>query len=255
LAARQREALTAAQSGAVAVEWLSAWPDAITGVVLANEVIDAIPVRLLSRQGDVTWERHVTVDATGQLNGIDLENPPTSEPHRVALERLPDIGQTYLSEWSQRGEAWVASIAERLTNGIAIFIDYGFAAREYYHPARTMGTLMCHYRHRAHPDPLTLMGLQDITSHVDFSAMARSAVAAGARILHFGTQSQFLLAGGILAALNDLTPGTVPYVQASAGLHRLLSPAEMGDLFKVMVIGRGDAALAFDAHAHRMMAL
>jgi SAM-dependent MidA family methyltransferase len=255
LAARQQATLSDAAIGGVDTQWLEAWPEAIEGVVIANEVLDAIPVRLLIRDGEAIRERYVTLSGEGQFAWVDIETPSGSDAHTIARERLPAGNEPYLSEWSPQGEAWIASIAERLTQGVAIFIDYGFAAREFYHPTRNSGTLMCHYRHHAHPDPLLHVGLQDITSHVDFSAMARAAVDAGARVLHFGTQGQFLLGMGLLDALAALTPGTLAYVQASAGLQRLVSPAEMGELFKVLVIGRGDVAELFDTRALRAMAL
>jgi SAM-dependent MidA family methyltransferase len=122
---------------------------------------------------------------------------------------------------------------------VACFIDYGFPAREYYHPDRREGTLMCHYRHRAHDDPFFLPGLQDITSHVDFSAIARSAREAGMEVAGFATQAQFLINCGITEVLARVpAEDSKRYLARSNQANRLLSPAEMGDLFKVIVLER-----------------
>jgi SAM-dependent MidA family methyltransferase len=264
LADRQRAAL-ARPDMPTTVEWLSALPDRIQGVVIANEVLDAVPVRLFRRNQSTVCERFVTLNTDcatenyaplgpSPLAWVDLPVALDTSPYAAVIERWPDV-DGYQSELNLAGEGLVASIAERLDDGIAIFIDYGYAARELYLPSRTAGTLMCHYRHRAHPDPLLLVGLQDITTHVDFTAMAGAAVAAGAAVLTFTTQAQFLLGAGLLDALQGLTPGSLDYLQATAALQRLVSPGGMGEVFKVLVIGRGKAAAAFASERMRMLPL
>jgi len=127
-----------------------------------------------------------------------------------------------------------------LERGALLAIDYGFPAREYYHPQRSMGTLMCHYRHRAHGDPFYLPGLQDITAHVDFSALAHSALDAGLEVLGYASQASFLIECGITELLAETDPDDVArYAPLAAEANRLLSPAEMGELFKVLAVGRG----------------
>src|SRR5450759_4639729 len=131
------------------------------------------------------------------------------------------------------------SLAQRLEQGAMLFIDYGFGAREFYHPQRRSGTLMCHYRHHAHDDPFFLPGLQDITSHVDFTAMADAAVDSGMELLGYTTQAQFLINCGITEVLARVpAEDTGRYLACSNQANRLLSPAEMGDLFKVIVLER-----------------
>jgi SAM-dependent MidA family methyltransferase len=127
-----------------------------------------------------------------------------------------------------------------MDKGAFIFIDYGFGAREYYHPQRSHGTLMCHYRHHAHDDPFYFPGLQDITAHVDFTALAETAIDNGAHFLGYTSQAHFLLNNGMMNYLNEVSPDNVhAYAPLSAQLQKLTSPAEMGELFKVIAIGKG----------------
>ena len=158
---------------------------------------------------------------------------------------IPAAADGYLSEVAPAAAALAASLVERLQRGVALFIDYGFGRAEFYHPQRRQGTLMCHYRQHAHTDPFFLPGLQDITAHVDFTAIGEAAVEAGGRLAGYTTQAHFLLDAGI-AGLLGRTPADQPgrYLPQAAAAQRLLSPAEMGELFKVMTIARGcDLAL------------
>jgi SAM-dependent MidA family methyltransferase len=135
------------------------------------------------------------------------------------------------------------SSSNRLTGGAVFFIDYGFPRREYYHPERASGTLMCHYRHRAHDDPFFLPGLQDITTHVDFSAMARAGEEAGLEVLGYASQAQFLVNCGITEILAETPAADVAaFAPLAAQTQKLLSPAEMGELFKVIALGKGVGA-------------
>jgi SAM-dependent MidA family methyltransferase len=132
------------------------------------------------------------------------------------------------------------SLGRFLERGAVLVIDYGFPAREYFHPQRSMGTLACHYRHRMHGDPFYLPGLQDVTAHVDFSALARAAEDAGLEVLGYASQAQFLINCGITDLLGAENPADAKrYLPAAAAAQKLLSPAEMGELFKVLAVGKG----------------
>jgi SAM-dependent MidA family methyltransferase len=219
-------------------EWLEALPDRIDGVVLANEVLDVLPCALVHRTGGEIVERGVVVTEAGF--GWEDMALPDGELRRRARGVIPPGDYDYLTEVNLAAEALVRSVAAALGNGLALFIDYGYAQNEYYHPQRSMGTLRCHYRHRFHNDPFFLPGLQDITAHVDFTAMARAAQSADAEIMGFTTQAHFLISCGLAVLLADGDPNmTLSRVKTTSAVHRLVSPSEMGDLFKVLGIGRG----------------
>jgi SAM-dependent MidA family methyltransferase len=157
----------------------------------------------------------------------------------AAAHALP-LAPGCTTEIGLAARAFTQTLAAALQGGAALFIDYGFPAHEYYHPQRSGGTLMCHYRHHAHADPLCLVGLQDITAHVDFSAIAGAAVAGGATLLGYTGQAQFLVNCGITDVLSA-TPAedAAAYLPLAAQAQKMLSPAEMGELFKVLAFGRG----------------
>ena len=151
-----------------------------------------------------------------------------------------DLPDGYTTEVHLAARGLVRSVADALERGIVLLIDYGFGRSEYYHPSRTRGTLMCHYRHHAHDDPLALVGLQDITAHVDFSALAVAAHECGLGLLGYTTQAHFLIDCGILDLLAaEGVATTARYARAAGAVQRLLSPAEMGELVKVIAFGRG----------------
>lgn len=219
-------------------EWLEALPDRIDGVLLANEVLDVLPCALVHRAGREILERGVVVTEAG-FAWEDMALPD-GELKRRAHGVIPPGDYDYLTEVNLAAEGLVRSVAAALGNGLALFIDYGYAQNEYYHPQRSMGTLRCHYRHRFHNDPFFLPGLQDITAHVDFTAMARAAQSADAEIMGFTTQAHFLISCGLAVLLADGDPNmTLSRVKTTSAVHRLVSPSEMGDLFKVLGIGRG----------------
>ncbi|MGH8600900.1 MAG: class I SAM-dependent methyltransferase, partial [Burkholderiales bacterium] len=161
----------------------------------------------------------------------------------VAAAHALDLPSDYTTELHFAARGLVRSLGAMLERGVMLFIDYGFPAREYYHPQRNRGTLMCHYRHQAHDDPLQLPGLQDITAHVDFSAIAAAGCEAGLETLGYTTQAQFLINCGITDILAE-TPATdaAAYLPLAAAAQKLLSPAEMGELFKVLALGRNFSA-------------
>lgn len=242
---RQRDALAARHPGLMArVRWLDALPPSVQGAIVANEVLDVVPVHLVHWTQQGPMERCVALQATGTAAHPTfawVDRPIADARLADAIERLPvpPVAAGYLSEVAPAAAALAASLVERLQRGVALFIDYGFGRAEYYHPQRRQGTLMCHYRQHAHTDPFFLPGLQDITAHVDFTAIAEAAVDAGGRLAGYTTQAHFLLDAGI-AGLLGRTPADQPgrYLPQAAAAQRLLSPAEMGELFKVMTIAR-----------------
>ena len=160
------------------------------------------------------------------------------------LPGVPSLGDGYESEINLAAADWVHSLAAMLDTGAALLIDYGFPRHEYYHPERHNGTLMCHYRHRAHSDPLILPGLQDITAHVDFTAVADAAQAAGLHVAGFTSQANFLIATGLLEMAAMSEGDQKAQMEAAAQVKRLTMPGEMGELFKVMALSRNlDVAL------------
>lgn len=218
------------------VAWLNRLPPSFRGCVLGNEVLDAMPVHLVCRDGDEILERGV-ID-TQQGFAWSARVPGAALQPHVDPSLLPVPG--YRTEIHLAARGFVRSLAHVLERGVALFIDYGFPRHEYYHPQRTRGTLMCHYRHRAHDDPFFLPGLQDITSHIDFSAIAHAAADEGMAILGYTTQAQFLVNCGITEALSRSSPeDSRAYLPLAQQVQKLTHPAEMGELFKVIAFGRG----------------
>jgi SAM-dependent MidA family methyltransferase len=229
LRARQQQALAAFGDK---LQWASELPEAMRGVVVGNEVLDAMPVKLLARVGGVWHERGVALaDATA------ADAPALAWNDRVTSLRPPvDIAgeHDYLTEIHPQAQAFIRTLADRLTQGAAFFLDYGFPESEYYHPQRHMGTLMCHRGHLADADPLVDVGAKDITAHVDFTGLALAAQEANFSVLGYTTQARFLVNCGLPAML-----GAADLAERSAG-HRLIAEHEMGELFKVIAFHRGD---------------
>jgi len=241
LRARQARAIAAlpARLASRAI-WLDALPGRIEGVVLANEMLDALPVHLVVWHEDGLRERGVAANE----NGFIFEDRAlTHGALRERAQSLP-VSPPYVSEINLRASALVRALARCMVRGALLFIDYGFGRSEYYHPQRNQGTLMCHYRHRAHDDPFFLPGLQDITAHVDFTAIAEAGAAGGLQLMGYATQARFLIQLGITDLLARRQPSSGDYFRQAAAAQKLLSPAEMGELFKVMALGRGVAPLA-----------
>ena len=260
LRARQQALLAAEAALHVArVEWIDALPPQLSGAVVANEVLDAVPAHLVVRQAGAYLERGVIVagaalDASPGFAWADRPAPDALAA--VAAARFPPHGD-YMSEFNPAAEALVATVARMLAAGAALFIDYGFPAAEYYHSQRDAGTRMCHYRHRSLTDPFAWPGLADITAHVDFTAMAVAGVAGGLSVAGFAPQAPFLLGCGILDRLAAVgAPDTVPYIRAAAPVQKLLSPAEMGELFKVLALAKSDGiawpGFALADRSHRL---
>lgn len=220
------------------VAWLNRLPPSFSGVVLGNEVLDAMPVQVVRSRAGALEEAGVGV----KDRGFDWVWRPATGELLQAAQAL-GLPEGYLTEVQLAARGFMRSLAEVLEKGVALFIDYGFPAREYYHPQRSEGTLMCHYRHHAHADPFFLPGLQDITSHVDFSAIARAACDGGLDLAGYASQAQFLVNCGI-TELMARTPAedAGAFLPLANQANRLMSPAEMGELFKVIALGRGFSA-------------
>jgi len=215
--------------------WLERLPERFRGVMLASEVADAMPVHAVAWRAGGVYERGVA-EVDGKLGWA--ERPAAGE--LLAAARALEVPLPYESEIGLVARAWMKLLAARLERGALLVIDYGFPRREYYHPQRSMGTLMCHYRHRAHGDPFFHPGLQDITAHVDFSALARAAVEGGLEVLGYASQAQFLVNCGITELLEQENPDDPKrYLPAASAAQKLLLPSEMGELFKVLAAGRG----------------
>jgi len=223
------------------VQWLDQLPRNFRGVMLANEVVDAMPVHAIAWTRAGIIERGVCANE-GQLAWSDrvASGPVFSAAKDIDVD-IPPSGR-YESEVALFARAWMRSLGRFLERGAILAIDYGFPAREYFHPQRSTGTLACHYRHHVHGDPFYLPGLQDITAHVDFRALARAATEGKLEVLGYASQAQFLVNCGItdlLAAENPEDPKR--YLPAASAVQKLLSPAEMGELFKVLAVGKGVA--------------
>jgi SAM-dependent MidA family methyltransferase len=220
------------------VAWLDALPATpITGVVLANEVADALPFQRFVIDAEALYQRGVGLSDEAAL--VDADRP-ASAALRAELGRMAPNGwpRRYLSELCPMLGPWVAAIAKSLSRGAVFLIDYGLPRHEYYHPQRNRGTLRCHFRHRAHDDPLLYPGLQDITAWVDFTRVAEAAVDAQLEVAGFCTQAAFLLANGIEAELAAAS-NTMERARLASQARVLLLPGEMGERFKVMALTRG----------------
>jgi SAM-dependent MidA family methyltransferase len=245
LVARQRALL------GQAVEWRTEPPRSFEGVLLANEVLDVMPVKLFVKRGSATLERGVITRA----GGFSFDERPADSALADAVSaieaELGPLADGYASEVGLAAAGWMRSLGDWLARGALVAIDYGFPRREYYHPHRLMGTIMCHYRHHAHADPFWLPGLCDLTAHLDFSALAAAAHGAGLDVLGYTSQARFLLNCGLLESLQ----ADHDHARANEA-HRLLSEAEMGELFKVLAVGRGvRPPLCGFAHGDRLHTL
>jgi SAM-dependent MidA family methyltransferase len=284
LRARQRETLEALAPQALGtVEWLDAMPASIDGVVIANEVLDAMPVRVFEHSAGDLSEVGVALAADGE--SFEWAARPADARLRAALgealggalggaldEALGEAADgaggarpasddpfarlgpgVYRSELGEQAAAWVGTVGRALARGALLVVDYGFPTREFYHPQRDTGTLVAHRRHHVHGEVLRWPGLQDVTAHVDFGAVARAGRSAGLALLGYATQARFLMNCGLLDRLASVAgedPGgarTIERARTIGAAQALLSEAEMGELFKAIALGRGlpDDAIGF----------
>ena len=226
LMARQKVTL---QAHAPTVQWANALPAQMRGVVVGNEVLDAMPVKLLVRTGGVWHERGVALAVDERDSLFAWQDRPTDL--RPPLE--VDGAHDYLTEIHPQGEAFVRTLADHLQAGAVFLIDYGFPEAEYYHTQRHMGTVMCHRAHQADADPLSDVGLKDITAHVNFTGVAVAAQDAGLEVLGYTNQAHFLINCGLVDAMQQ---ADLPQRVAA---QKLILEHEMGELFKVIGLTKG----------------
>jgi SAM-dependent MidA family methyltransferase len=246
---------------AARVQWLDALPERFAGAVVANEVLDVMPVHLVVSRAEGLFERGVAVatDAAGVRRLCWADVPAAgavAEAARALALPVPQSGE-YVTELNLAGNAWVAAWAERLQAGALLLIDYGYPRAEYYLPSRSGGTLLCYYRHHAHGDPFLWPGLNDITAFVDFTAVAEAGFEAGLDVQGYTTQAQFLFNCGVLDCLERRgARESADYIRAARAVQRLTAPQEMGELFKVIALSRGiDGPLLGFARGDRTHAL
>ncbi|MBZ1350230.1 SAM-dependent methyltransferase [Alcaligenaceae bacterium LF4-65] len=234
------------------VQWLERAPEHFAGCVVANEVLDAMPVEVfrwteegaLQLRGVKSTASRNTASGSAASESLAqdfmFEDRPASDTlTHVMQNRMPALPD-YRSEINLQAEAWINNLGAWLTRGAALLIDYGFPRHEYYHPQRHRGTLMCHIQHRAHDDVFLAPGLQDITAHVDFTAVAHAAQTAGLDVLGYTSQARFLLNAGLADILAAYAPESEQLrAQTNGAVQKLISEAEMGELFKVIALGRG----------------
>lgn len=227
-ALRQRQQQRLARFGD-RVRWVSELPAAMRGVIVGNEVLDAMPVQLLHFDGTQWLERGVVAAGDGRTEGFAWSDRPTALRPPVEAPFVPGT----VTEIHPQARAFIATLADRLQRGAAFFIDYGFPEAEYYLPQRHGGTLMCHQGHRADGDPLAEVGRKDITAHVDFTGIALAAQDAGLEVVGYTTQAHFLINCGLVDRLADAD------LKTRANAQKLLLEHEMGELFKVIALARG----------------
>lgn len=228
------------------VQWLDSLPSTFKGIMLGNEVLDAMPIGLWHWQNaqwsqrGVVWQaaESSTTPADGWFAFADRPADATNHP-REALPDWTPTNDPYLYETHAAEQGFMRSLGQALEQGYIVMIDYGFPAHEYYHPQRNEGTLMCHYRHHAHDDPFYLPGLQDITAHVNFSAIAAAGQEAALELLGYTSQARFLINCGLTDRLAQLDPSQMAnYLPQANALQKLVSEAEMGELFKVIAFAK-----------------
>ncbi len=224
------------------IQWLDSLPQqALKGIILANEVLDAMPIHRFKINENSISEFYVTISEKNNEPFAWKKVPvQVNNPLHIAINNLElDFPNDYVSEINLTSTAWIKSVADILEAGVILLIDYGFPSREYYHVQRNQGTLMCHYRHHSHGNPLILAGVQDITAHVDFTAIANAALEAQLEVAAYSNQTNFLLACGLTDLLSQIDfNNTKNYLQASQQVKKLILPHEMGELFKVMALTR-----------------
>ena len=220
--------------------WLSELPESFSGVVIANEVIDAMPVHGFRVTGGSLEEMMVTLDADQQLTmAFSQTLSPELEAWWSSCGQQLNLPDGYVSEVNLAMNGWINAIGECLDKGLVLLIDYGFPMAEYYLPERSSGTIKCHYRHRHHDDPLVLLGLQDITAHVDFTSVAETGLASGLDVLGYANQGSFLTSCGILQlAESEVGEDLKKQVLMAQQIKPLIMPEEMGELFKVMALAK-----------------
>ena len=218
------------------VQWVSELPDSLQGVVVGNEVLDAMPVKLLARASGVWYERGVVLQSVRVAEHGDDARVFAWSDRRTELRPPCEIQgeHDYLTEIHEHGESFIRTLADKISVGAVFLIDYGFPEHEYYHPQRHMGTVMCHRSHRSDPDPLLDVGLKDVTAHVNFTGIALAAQESGLGVLGYCTQARFLINCGLIGLLENAP------LAARVHAQRLIMEHEMGELFKVIGLYKGE---------------
>ncbi|MCW8826281.1 MAG: SAM-dependent methyltransferase, partial [Gammaproteobacteria bacterium] len=241
---RQRQQTTISSRAAELLErvvWLDELPESICGVVVANELLDAMAVHRFVMREAVPHEVMVVWDDASQIFQT-IEEPISDSRLRRQIEAL-GLPDGYSSELNLNAIDWIATLGERLQTGAILLVDYGHAHADYYHQQRSEGTLLCHYQHRAHPNPLIFVGIQDITAHVDFTAVADAALETGLHVHGYTNQANFLLGCGITEYLGQMVSfdegSMAQQIEVTNQLKKLTMPGEMGESFKVIMLTRG----------------
>ena len=221
------------------VHWMDHLPDSVRGVVVANELLDALPCKRFEVGGSgKIYELGVALS-----HGKFIWRRSEEELTGINWLRGLALKSGYCSELPQQASSWVGTVAALIEQGFLLLVDYGFPRQEFYHHDRDQGTLMCHYRHHVHTDPFYLAGLQDITTHIDFTAVAQAGIQSGLEILGYCDQANFLLSCGLMDILADFQESgklsTNEMLSLSAEVKKLTMPHEMGELFKVIALGKG----------------
>lgn len=239
LAARQRERCrNLPEELRERVVWLQRLPERVRGLILANEVLDALPTRRFVLASGGLRERGIAIEGSDLIEAEAQPDALLAEAWSRIAAQLSPLPAGYTSELCLRVDPWIATFAERLEQGLMLLIDYGLPRSQLYHPQRIQGTLRCHFRQQAHDDPCINIGLQDITAWVDFTRVAEAATAAGLEVPGFTTQAAFLLATGIEQAVADCGDA-VERARLAGEARRLLLPGEMGEAFKLMALAKG----------------
>lgn len=221
------------------IEWLDSMPSTpFSGVVIANELLDALPVNRLVNGEQGFGELGVSHD-NGKFHYAELlgETAATTQLHQRIAPLLTEFDKAYTAELCLAMDAWLASLAQCLKHALVLLIDYGSARAEYYHPQRMRGSLRCHYRHHAHDDPFIYPGLQDITAHVDFTAVAEAAVNNQLEVLGYTSQAYFLMSCGLTEMVDIQDAKDIERIETAQQVRRLTMPGEMGETFKVIALG------------------
>ena len=217
---------------AACVRWVSELPPSMQGVVIGNEVLDAMPVKLLSRVSGVWYERGVVLNSTQDEQPVSFNWSERASDLRPPCQIEGE--HDFLTEIHEQAHSFIGTLADKLDRGAIFLIDYGFPEQEYFHPQRHMGTVMCNRNHQSDPDPLSDVGLKDITAHVDFTGVALAAQEAGLGVLGYCTQARFLINCGLVSLLENASLNERVHAQ------RLIMEHEMGELFKVIGLFKGE---------------
>jgi SAM-dependent MidA family methyltransferase len=244
---RQRDRLSTSLPGDVfaRVDWLDRPPEEDwRGVLFANEVIDALPTTRFTLRGGEVYEEHVILDGAGNLTRSDrpADALVSAAVRHVERDTGREFSDGYRSEVLPQLPFWIQAVAGSLTAGVMLFVDYGYVRQEFYLPERSDGTLMAHYRHRAHGDAYILPGLQDLTASVDFTALAEAGNSAGFRVAAYVPQAQFLIASGLQELFEDdfcNAADEATRMTLARQVKRLTLPDEMGERFQAMLFARG----------------